>query len=350
MNKKFKKLIIGFASSPMEGGPGSFQIRIEESIKKIGWQVVYPSAGVKPDVILLISGTRKLLWLLKNKRKGVPVIQRLDGMSWMHNIKTYGIMLWLKVIVSNIIIKKIRKYISDEVIYQSIFVKNWWKQKAGSINKPESIIYNAVSLNEFKPHIDTNTNGKYILCVEGNLDYSPWVIDLVCQLNEILSSESKFLGIHLYGSFVEQKNKFLISKDIEYKGNVPRSYMPYVYRNCIYLSLDINAACPNTVIEALSSGMPVVGFDTGSLSELVADSAGILVPYGGDPWKLEFPDVRSLADAIKKILKNWDDYSFGARKVAEERFSLEQMTNKYVEVILRSYIRKVKSNEKKNLY
>lgn len=72
-------------------------------------------------------------------------------------------------------------------------------------------------------------------------------------------------------------------------------------KNKIYLSLDINPACPNTVIEALSSGAPVVGFNTGALNELVISDSGVVVPYGSDPWNLEYPDVKSLAKAILKI-------------------------------------------------
>jgi hypothetical protein len=41
--------------------------------------------------------------------------------------------------------------------------------------------------------------------------------------------------------------------------------------------------------------LPVIGFDTGSLSEIVDGDAGCLVPYGGNPWKLEKPDIPALA-------------------------------------------------------
>jgi glycosyltransferase involved in cell wall biosynthesis len=101
----------------------------------------------------------------------------------------------------------------------------------------------------------------------------------------------------------------------------------------IYLSLDINPACPNTVIEALACGSPVVAFDTGSLKELVPAGGGIIVPYGSDPWKLGYPDVDALVDAILKVKMNYAYYSANARKVSEERYSIKDMTGKYLEVI-----------------
>ena len=57
-------------------------------------------------------------------------------------------------------------------------------------------------------------------------------------------------------------------------------------------SADVNPACPNSVIEALACGLPVLAFDTGALPELVPTSrAGCIVPYGGDPWRLDPPDM-----------------------------------------------------------
>ena len=50
---------------------------------------------------------------------------------------------------------------------------------------------------------------------------------------------------------------------------------------------------PNSVIEALACGLPVVSFDTGALPELVTPGAGRVVAYGGDPWRL---DPRLLAE------------------------------------------------------
>ena len=60
-------------------------------------------------------------------------------------------------------------------------------------------------------------------------------------------------------------------------------------------SAEVNPPCPNSVIESLACGLPVIGFDSGSLKELVTDDAGCIVPYGSNPWKLETPDISALA-------------------------------------------------------
>ena len=71
----------------------------------------------------------------------------------------------------------------------------------------------------------------------------------------------------------------------------------------LLFSAEVNPPCPNSVIEALACGLPVVGFDTGSLSELVQGDAGRLVPYGADQWKLQKPDIPMLAEVATEVLQ-----------------------------------------------
>jgi hypothetical protein len=72
----------------------------------------------------------------------------------------------------------------------------------------------------------------------------------------------------------------------------------------VLFSTDLNAACPNSVIEAMACGLPVLAYDTGALAEIVQDGAGEVVPYGADHWQLEDPQVPPLAEACLKILQD----------------------------------------------
>jgi glycosyltransferase involved in cell wall biosynthesis len=111
----------------------------------------------------------------------------------------------------------------------------------------------------------------------------------------------------------------------------PQDEIPTIVRSAhLLFSVDINAACPNSVIEALACGLPVLAYDTGGLSELVKDGAGRVVPYGSDHWQLEAPQIEPLADACLDILQNNPTYREKARQRAETALSLDQMVEKYL--------------------
>jgi glycosyltransferase involved in cell wall biosynthesis len=122
---------------------------------------------------------------------------------------------------------------------------------------------------------------------------------------------------------------------VKFLGVIPREQIPALARSShLMYCAEVNPPCPNSVIEALACGLPVVGFDSGSLKELVTQEAGRVVPYGGDPWKLETPDVAALALSAADVLMNQEQFRAAARKRAESAFGLEQMTEAYLKVLL----------------
>jgi glycosyltransferase involved in cell wall biosynthesis len=55
-----------------------------------------------------------------------------------------------------------------------------------------------------------------------------------------------------------------------------------------------------------------------------------LVPYGGDPWKLDPPDIDGLARAVISILDDQTSYRTAARRRAENAFGLDRMVEGYL--------------------
>ena len=87
-------------------------------------------------------------------------------------------------------------------------------------------------------------------------------------------------------------------------------------------------------MEALACGLPVAGFDSGSLRELVGDDAGCVVPYGANPWKLETPHITALADSAAEILSKQEPFRAAARRRAESILGLDAMIDSYLKVLL----------------
>lgn len=87
---------------------------------------------------------------------------------------------------------------------------------------------------------------------------------------------------------------------------------------------------PNTVLEAMSCGVPTVAFDVGGLQDMVLEEkTGWLVPASGG--------AEGLAKCILQATENRSITSQSVRSIAAERFSLQQQAAKvksiYYEVV-----------------
>jgi glycosyltransferase involved in cell wall biosynthesis len=121
---------------------------------------------------------------------------------------------------------------------------------------------------------------------------------------------------------------------IAWAGLAPRQAIPQLDRSAHLLySADVNPACPNAVIEALACGLPALAFDTGALAEIVTPGAGCIVPYGGDPWKLDPPDIPALARGALEIFQTGAAGRKAARERAEAAFGLDAMVEAYLAVL-----------------
>jgi len=335
---KNKPLVVAFPHPPSSiGGPGSFQSRLENRLLFDGHTVIYAKHGskIKPDVILVVGGTGKIFWLLFQRLRGIRVVHRLDGKNWQQSIAKDGLTIGVKSQLVNWILWGIKFFLADAVIYQSNFVAKLWKENIFSysnIKNDQHIIYNAVPTDEFFPIGKTPVKDVEfkIICIEGSINGAP-AIEILRSINDI--------EVNIYGKVsAEVLKSFNKSpkRNILFKGVIDRSQVPKALAGLkIFLNLETNPPCPNAVIEAMSSGVPVVGFDSGSLKELVGD-AGIVLPYGaGNPNLLAPPDCALLDKTIKDIIRNYGSYSNAARRRAERIFSLDIMYDEYCKVLFK---------------
>lgn len=325
-------MIVGFTHKHSDvGGPGSFQSRLESRLIEDGHIIVYAPSELIPDVILVVGGSRRLLWLFLKKLRGSKIVHRLDGRNWQHSIASHGIFRFLKSRLANTVMSFIRLYLADEIIYQSNFVKSIW-EKRRLIRKKYHVVYNSVPTDIFFPHYKETTTCSplsTIICVEGEVNGPPALT--------MLKSIEKY-NIDVYGA-ISKILRFRLEKlgknNLHLKGIVPREEVPFILMGKkIFLNLETNPACPNSIIEAMSAGVPVIGFDSGSLKELVGD-AGIVLPYGeGKPWSLESPDCSGLEDAIGYIDANYHEFSQKARARAITQFDIEIMYKSYLKILV----------------
>ena len=332
------------------GGMVSFQDKLSSGLAARGIDVVH-DLNKKCDAVLVIGGTRRIELLWQAHHQGIPIIQRLDGMNWVHHLRRTGIRHYLRAEYGNKLLSIIRAKLANVVIYQSQFAQEWWEREHGIARVASTVIYNGVDLNIYTPEGPGSPpdNKIRLLLVEGSLmgGYESgleYAIGLAAEISRQLKlAHSRTYaetnqGIELM--VVGRVSSPLMSKwdkqadiPIHWAGLVAPGKIPEIDR-CAHLlySADVNAACPNAVIEALACGTPVVAFDTGALPEIVMGDAGQIVPYGGNPWRLDIPNIAALAQAALVIVNDPLRFRMAARARAEAAFGLDTMIAGYLDV------------------
>jgi glycosyltransferase involved in cell wall biosynthesis len=323
------------------GGTASFQNKFAAGLQARGIQVSYDPDDINNQAVLVIGGTRRIPALLWAKKRGIPIIQRLDGMNWLHRRRFTGMRHFLRAEYGNRVLQYIRTRIASRIVYQSRFARDWWQRSHGTVDVPVSVIHNGVDLDEFTPDgMHQRPNDVYrLLLVEGRLSggYEIGLEAAVRLAERLVNHYSLVVELMLVGQIsksIQEKTNQKTTVPLRWVGLVPQEDIPAIDRSAhLLFSADLNPACPNSVIEALACGLPVAAFDTGALPELVQGDSGRVVPYGGDPWKLDEPDISALAEACLPILEQQERFRTAARAQAEKHFSLDDMVEQYLQVI-----------------
>lgn len=321
------------------GGVTSFRLKFENGLRARGIDVTY-DLNQPADVVLVLAGTRHLLPLWKARRRGQRIVQRLDGINWVHRVRWAGLRYTLRAIYGNANLSLIRARLADQVIYQSQFIKGWWEDWYRPARVPDSVILNGVDLDQYSPHgLHERPSGHIrILIVEGSMVGAQGSgLHSAVRLAEKLSQKTR-VEIFVVGrvdAHTQNRWKDRYPFRIQFMDSVPREQIPWLMRSShVLFSAEINPPCPNSVIESLACGLPVVGFDTGSLSEIVQGDAGRLAPYGANHWKLETPQISGLVSAAEELLEDQGRFRKAARNHAEKALGLDTMMDEYLKVLL----------------
>ena len=315
----------------------SFRLKFEQGLRARNIDVTY-DLDAKPDAVLVIAGTRFLLDLNRTRRRGIRVVQRLDGVNWVQRVKWSGVRYTVRAEYGNFMLSLIRNRLADRVIYQSQFIRKWWEDWYGVAKAPASVIINGVDLNAYRydGEHERPTDKYRMLLLEGSLarGLSSGLFHAV-SVAEKMSAKYP-MEVVVAGTVDEATQKKLQSKvPVKFLGTVPRTDIPKLARSShLMYCAEVNPPCPNSVIEALACGLPVIGFESGSLKELVTEDAGCIVPYGANPWKLETPNIDALASSAGDVLEKQDQFRAAARRRAESAFGLDQMIESYLKVLL----------------
>ncbi|MEK7167443.1 MAG: glycosyltransferase, partial [Patescibacteria group bacterium] len=144
------------------------------------------------------------------------------------------------------------------------------------------------------------------------------------QLREALSLLSKNdLLLAVFGS---GDSSLDFGLPVRYFGNLKDDYsLAALYSSAdamVVPSLQDNL--PNTVLESMACGTPVVGFNVGGIPDLIDHRVNGYLAKPGDP--------KDLAQGIAWVIDNGQSLGSNSRKKIEVEFSLKGQANRYVEL------------------
>ncbi len=191
------------------------------------------------------------------------------------------------------------------------------------------VIPNGVELDRFFP-IETGEKPTVLrLLTVGRLSVTKR-IEMLIDAVEILHRTACKLRLTVVGGgqMERQLRKIVTERElsdvIKITGRVNSGKMPEVYRqNDIFISASMQEGMSNAMLEAMSSGLPIVTTRCEGLAELI-DGNGLIV---------EQDNVEEIAKAVKRLFDNPELYkrmSTAARKQAE-KFDWANVASSYIE-------------------
>ena len=244
---------------PRVDGPGgvtSFRLKFENGLRARGVDVSNDPAQAA-DLILVLVGTRHLLPLWRARRRGMHVVQRLDGINWIHRVRWAGPRYTVRAIYGNLNLSFIRRRLAERVIYQSQFIKHWWEDWYKPARVPSDVIINGVDLSRYTPQgLHERPSGHYrILIVEGSLAGGQnYGIHNAVELATALAKKHKIELMIVGRVDARTKNKvgYQTAFRLQFMDNVSWEHIPWLMRSShVLFSAEINPPCPNSVIEWL---------------------------------------------------------------------------------------------------
>ncbi len=309
------------------GGPQTFMRNLQKGLNKLDYH--YNSSTNNADGMFFpISADLKKIKSIK--KQGGKIIQRLDGIFYPSK---HG----KKFIKQNKSIKKIYCDLADYIIFQSDYSKQQVFTMFGEKDTADySLICNGADTDIFFPDqnlssIERSDIIKFI--TTGNFR-NPDMLDPVITAMDMLKTKGYNFELEVIGPITTPARDYILAKEYikNYKTTSQNTIAEALRKSHIYIYSHLNPPCPNSVIEAIASGLPVVGFDSGSMRELCHFNSDLLA-YVSDEIFQKYQDFEpvKLFDKLELAINNFSSYKTIAIAHCQE-YTLEKCIAGYIKI------------------
>ena len=197
----------------------------------------------------------KLILKIKRDHPNIRVIQRVDGSAQDYGRHDNADNQQAKV-----------NLLADLTIFQSQYSKHSSREKFRVIHQNGPVVYNPVDPVLFNPEGDKmSLPGSFRICNASwstNRKKGTWKLGQLAQQHPDIT----FVLCGRYEDIPDVPNICML-------GHLDRNGMAAAMRSChSFLNLSENDPCPNVILEAMASGLPIMYVDSGGVNELVGNS------------------------------------------------------------------------------
>lgn len=318
------------------GGTVTFAKKFKKGMEAHGHKVFFEEPKEYDILFLIVQAPFR--YLFNAKRQGKKIVQRLDGTYY------WSVSSW-KFPLFNLKAAIIRHFFADFTIYQSEYSKYCAEKFLGKKrDDPSALIYNGVDLDLFSPtgktrNIRENPN-QQIFFTASAFRRKDQIVPIIKAIEIYRRKYTDNFLLLVAGSFSPEltsiPKQWSHYNNIRFLGKIDNDDLPAYERSAdVFLFTHLNPPCPNNIIEAMACGLPICGVADGAMEEIVKTGKnGLLVPISGNAfWNMRDIDTENFADNIHSIIVSQDSFSTESRRIAQERFSLETMLERYAKIL-----------------
>ena len=224
-------------------------------------------------------------------------------------------------------------HLADHVFHQSDFCRRAAERFLGPREGASEILYNAVDTQRFVPLPDGGGGADpFVFLVAGKVQaHQGFRLEAPLRGLEAVRRQGLDARLDVAGaidSAVLGRSRELaeslgVGTALTFRGPYRQEEAPAVFAAAhAFVIANHNDACPTTVIEALSSGLPVIHAASGGVPELVGGDAGVELKTGESWDEMLVPEPWDIGDAMLRVAENHAAFAAAARSRAVERFDI----------------------------
>ncbi len=245
-----------------------------------------------------------LLGLLRNPH--ARVVHRIDGSA-----QDYG-----RGAKADLMQARVNRLV-DATIFQSTYSRLSTREKFHVIRGDGPVIHNPVDTNTFRPDGKRRdlSGACRVACCAWSTNPMKGAADVYA-----VARRNPHVRFILIGRYPDAP----VLSNLQHLGVLPTPELAVAYRSCdVFLTFARNEACPNVVLEALASGLPVLYHPSGAASEIVGE-CGLPVT------------VEGFAEALTKVMDDRATLARAAREHVEHLFVPDKVFARYLTIMVTS--------------